>query len=139
MLKANNYYNPRTHPERSKGRRNVVIDQMVKNNYLTAEKGEAYKAKPLKIKYRVISYNQGPAPYFLEMLKPQLLKWCENNTNEDGNPYNLYTDGLKITSTVDYNLQYYAQLSVKEYMKNLQRVFDSRWRYRDLLRKIRKL
>lgn len=134
MLKANNYYNPRTHPERSKGRRNVVIDQMVKNDYLTAEQGEKYKAQPLEIKYRVISYNQGPAPYFLEMLKPQLLKWCENNTNDDGEPYNLYTDGLKITTTVDYNLQYYAQMSVKEYMKNLQRVFDSRWKYRDLFK-----
>lgn len=134
MLKANNYYNPRTHPERSKGRRNVVIDQMVKNDYLTAEQGEKYKALPLKIKYRVISYNQGPAPYFLEMLKPQLLEWCENNNNEDGEPYNLYTDGLKITTTVDYNLQYYAQMSVKEYMKNLQRVFDSRWKYRDIFK-----
>ena len=134
MLKANNYYNPRTHPERSKGRRNVVIDQMVKNNYLTSEQGEKYKAQPLKIKYRVISYNQGPAPYFLEMLKPQLLDWCENHTNENGDTYNLYTDGLKITTTIDYNLQYYAQLSVKEYMKNLQKVFDNRMKYGDIFK-----
>jgi penicillin-binding protein 1A len=134
MLKANNYYNPRTHPERSKGRRDVVIAQMVKNNYLTEEQGEKYKAQPLKIKYRVISYNQGPAPYFLEILKPQLLEWCENHTNEDGDPYNLYTDGLKITTTIDYNLQYYAQLSVKEYMKNIQRVFDSRMKFRDIFK-----
>ncbi len=132
MLKANNYYNPRTHPERAKGRRNVVIDQMVKYDYITEKEAEKYKAEPLEIKYRVISYNQGPAPYFLELLKPQLLDWCETHTNDDGKPYNLYTDGLKISTTIDYNLQYYAQLSVKEYMKNLQNVFDNHWKNRDI-------
>jgi len=134
MLKANNYYNPRTHPERAKGRRDVVIGQMVKYDYLTDEEAKQYKAKPLGIKYRLISYNQGPAPYFLEYLKPQLLKWCENHLNEKGDPYNLYTDGLRIKTTLDYNLQYYAQQSVKEYMKNLQRVFDNHWKSRDIFK-----
>ncbi len=134
MLKANNYYNPRTHPERAKGRRDVVIDQMVKYEYLTAEQAEKYKAKPLKIHYRLISYNQGPAPYFVEMLKPELLEWCRTHENERGENYNLYTDGLKITTTLDYNLQIYAQQSVKEYMKDLQKVFDNHWRYRDIFK-----
>ncbi len=134
MLKANNYYNPRTHPERALGRRNVVIDQMVKSNYLNAEEAEKQKEKPLGIKYRLISYNQGPAPYFLEMLRPELLKWCKNNVNEKGDPYNLYTDGLKITTTIDYNLQYYAKQSVREYMRNLQKVFDNHWKSRDMFK-----
>lgn len=132
MLKANNYYNPRTHPERAKNRRNVVIEQMAKYDYLSDEEAENYKNKPLDLDYRIISYNQGPAPYFLEMLKPELLDWCETHTNDNGKPYNLYTDGLKISTTLDYNLQYYAQLSVKEYMKNLQRVFDNHWKNRDI-------
>jgi len=134
MLKANNYYNPRTHPERAQGRRDVVIDLMVKNDYLTAEQAEKYKAKPLKIHYRLISYNQGPAPYFVEMLKPELMEWCSTHTNEKGEHYNLYTDGLKITTTLDYNLQIYAQQSVKEYMKDLQNVFDNHWKYRDIFK-----
>ncbi len=134
MLKANNYYNPRTHPERAVKRRNVVIGQMAKYEYITVLQAEEFKAKPLGIKYQVISYNQGPAPYFLEKLKPQLLEWCENNTNENDDPYNLYTDGLKIQTTIDYNLQYYAQQSVKEYMKNLQQVFDNHWKSRDLFK-----
>jgi len=134
MLKANNYYNPRTHPERAIERRNVVIGQMAKYEYITVLQAEEFKAKPLGIKYQVISYNQGPAPYFLEKLKPQLLEWCENNTNENDDPYNLYTDGLKIQTTIDYNLQYYAQQSVKEYMKNLQQVFDNHWKSRDLFK-----
>ena len=134
MLKANNYYNPRTHPDRALGRRNVVIDLMVKNDYLNAADAEKYKEKPLGVHYRLISYNQGPAPYFLERLKPELLDWCEDNLNEKGEPYNLYTDGLKITTTIDYNLQRYAQQSVKEYMKNLQKVFDNHWKSRDIFR-----
>ena len=134
MLKANNYYNPRTHPERALGRRNVVIDLMVKNGYLNEKQAAVYKEKPLGVKYRLISYNQGPSPYFLEMLKPELLEWCSENTNEKGDLYNLYTDGLKITTTIDYNLQIYAQQSVKEYMKDLQKVFDNHWKGRDIFR-----
>ncbi len=134
MLKANNYYNPRTHPDRALGRRNVVIDLMVKNNCLGEEQAVKYKEKPLGIKYQLISYNVGPAPYFVEMIKPELLEWCRNNTNPDGDPYNLYTDGLKITTTIDYNLQLYAQQSVREYMKDLQKVFDNHWKNRDIFK-----
>ncbi len=131
MLKANNSYNPRLHPERSKERRNVVISQMVKNNYLTEAEGEVFKSKPLKLNYRRISYNEGPAPYFLEMLKPELEEWCSNNQKENGDSYNLYTDGLKIETTINYDFQYYAQQSVKEHMGNLQSVFDAHWKSSD--------
>ena len=134
MLKANNYYNPNSNPDRAKERRNVVLDQMVKKQYLTEAKAEQYKAKPLGLKYQVISYNQGPASYFMERLRPQLVEWCKKNNNEDGEPYNLFTDGLKIKTTIDYNLQIYARQSVNEYMKNLQGVFDNHWKGRDLFK-----
>ena len=132
MLKANNYYNPRVHPERATERRNIVIGQMAKYEYISKQQAEEFKAKPLELKYRVISYNQGPAPYFLEKLKPQLIEWCKKNRNKNDEAYNLYTDGLKIKTTIDYNLQFYAQQSVKEYMKNLQNVFDNHWKSRDI-------
>ena len=131
MLKANNAYNPRLFPERSKERRNVVIGQMVKNGFLTAEQGSVFQAKPLKIRYRRISYNEGPAPYFMEMLKPELLKWCKEHQKDNGDPYNLYTDGLRIRTTLNYDFQYFAQQSVKEYMQNLQQVFNSHWNNAD--------
>ncbi len=133
-LKANNYYNPNLNPDRAKERRNVVIDQMAKNKYITAAKAEVFKAKPLGLNYRVISYNQGPAPYFMERLRPQIVKWCKQNNNMEGEPYNLFTDGLIIRTTIDYNLQIYAEQSVKEYMKNLQGVFDNHWKGRDLFK-----
>jgi len=131
MLKANNRYNPRLNPEKSKDRRNVVIAQMVKNDFLTEEEGRYFSEKPLEIHYKRISYNEGPAPYFVEMLKPELLDWCEEHIKENGKPYNLYTDGLIIKTTLNYDYQYYARQSVAEYMKNLQNVFDDHWKNRD--------
>jgi len=107
---------------------------MKKNEYITAEQAEMYKAKPLVLKYSPITYNQGPAPYFTERLKPQLLDWCKENKKENGENYNLYTDGLIITTTLEYNLQFYAQQSVKDYMKNLQKVFDNHWKSRDIFK-----
>ncbi|KAF0235996.1 MAG: penicillin-binding protein [Prolixibacteraceae bacterium] len=134
MLKANNYYNPHNNPDRAKERRNVVLDQMAKNGVITDTEAEKYKAMPMVIKYSVITYNQGPAPYFTERLKPELVRWCKQNKKENGEPYNLFTDGLKITTTIDYTLQFYAQQSMKEHMKNLQSVFDAHWKPRDLFK-----
>jgi len=134
MLKANNYYNPHSNPDRAKERRNIVLDQMAKNDYITDKEAEKFKAMPLEIKYSVITYNQGPAPYFAERLKPQLVNWCKQNIKENGEPYNLFTDGLRITTTIDYSLQLYAQQSMMEQMKNLQSVFDAHWKSRDLFK-----
>ncbi|HKL33285.1 MAG TPA: transglycosylase domain-containing protein, partial [Tangfeifania sp.] len=131
MLQANNRYNPRMNPENSKQRRDVVISQMVKNEYLSESAGDSIMDLPLEINYRRISYNEGPAAYFVEMLKPELLEWCANHTNEEGEPYNLYTDGLKISTTINYDYQYFARQSVTEYMENLQNVFNNHWKDSD--------
>ncbi len=134
MLKANNYYNPHSNPDRARERRNVVIDLMAKHEYISKEEAGDFKAFPLVLKYSPISYTQGPAPYFVERLKPQLLKWCKEHQKEDGENYNLFTDGLVISTTIEYNLQVYAQQSVKDYMKNLQNVFDNHWKGRDIFK-----
>ena len=131
MLKANNLYNPRLNPELSKERRNIVIHQMVKEGYISREEGEVFESKPLGVRYRRISYNEGPAPYFLELIKPELLRWCLNNKKENGDSYNLYTDGLKISTTINYDCQNFAQEAVREQMANLQNVFDDHWKNAD--------
>jgi penicillin-binding protein 1A len=131
MLKANNSYNPRKYPDRAKERRNTVIGQMVKYGYLGEAEGAAHKDEPLKLKYSVINFNQGPAPYFTERLRPQLLEWCENHYKADGTSYNLYTDGLKIKTTINFDMQRYAEQSVAEHMKKLQQIFEQHWENRD--------
>jgi penicillin-binding protein 1A len=128
LLKANNAYNPRLYPEKSIQRRNTVIRQMQKYNHLTAVEADKYCKTPLGLKYNFLTYNTGPAPYFREMIRLQLEKWCADNIKEDGTPYNLYTDGLKIFTTIDFRMQKYAENAMKQQMKELQSTFDKEWK-----------
>lgn len=127
MLKANNSYNPRKNPERSLERRNVVIDQMMKNDYITSADAAKYKAEPLGLTYNLITYSEGPAPYLIEKLRPFLQDWCENHQKDDQTPYNLFSDGLKIRTTIDFDMQIAAENAVADQMKNLQKLFDGIW------------
>jgi len=97
MLKATYSYNPRLFPDRSRVRRNVVLNQMVKYKYLPKSRADSLKKLPIELEYNKISYHQGLAPYYRERLKTELLAWCAANENEDGDAYNLYTSGLRST------------------------------------------
>ena len=113
LLKANNYYNPHTNPERSIQRRNIVINQMLKHNYITPQQADKYSHDPLGLKYNYLVYNTGLGAYFRELIRPQLEEWCTENNKPDGNHYNLYTDGLKIVTTIDSRMQLYAELAMQ--------------------------
>jgi len=131
MLKANNYYNPRTNPERSLQRRNIVISQMSKYKYITSDQAKSFISAPLGIKYNYLVYNTGPGAYFRELIRPQLEEWCSENTKADGTPYNLYTDGLHIVTTLDFRMQRYAEMAMQEKMKELQSTFEKHWDGKD--------
>jgi penicillin-binding protein 1A len=128
MLKANNVFNPRLHPGKSVERRNVVIDQMIRYKFISKAEGDRYKRMPLGLQYSLITYNQGPAPYFLEYIRPVLQQWCRKHLKEDGKPYNLYTDGLRIYTTVNYKMQNFATQAINTHMKFMQSVFDKHWK-----------
>lgn len=130
MLKATTSYNPRLYGERSLGRRNVVLSLMEKHGYLGAEALEVLKEKPLKLNYNTSSHNEGLATYFREHLRLKLNKWCKENKKADGTNYNVYTDGLKIYTTIDSRMQKYAELSMQEHLKDLQKLFDAHWKDR---------
>lgn len=127
MLKATTYYNPRLHPERAKKRRDVVLNQMAKYEYITEQEGEAYKALPLKLNYTRENHNEGLATYFREQLRLELVSWCKNHLTPDGRRYNLYTDGLKIYTTLNATMQQLAEESVEEQMGDLQKMFNEHW------------
>jgi penicillin-binding protein 1A len=101
---------------------------MQKYSHLTEAEANRYCQQPLGLKYNYLVYNTGPAPYFREMLRPQMEKWCAENNKEDGTPYNLYTDGLKIYTTIDSRMQKYAENAMKAHMKELQATFDKEWK-----------
>lgn len=123
MLKATHNYNPRLFPARAVQRRNLVIAQMAKYEFISEEQKERLQAKPLALDYNNVAHNTGMAPYFRAYLKQELLEWCRENRKEDGNTYNLYTDGLKIYTTIDSRLQAHAERAMKKQMKSLQQKF----------------
>ncbi|MGC9343710.1 MAG: transglycosylase domain-containing protein, partial [Bacteroidales bacterium] len=124
MLKGTTYYNPHKYPERAKQRRNVVLSQMEKYTYLDRETAQKLMDMPLGVNYNPIGHNNGLAPYLREYLRPMLQKWCESHKKPNGEPYNLYTDGLKIYTTIDGDLQNYAEKAVGKHMPGLQELLD---------------
>ncbi|MEO5980426.1 MAG: transglycosylase domain-containing protein [Chryseolinea sp.] len=123
MLKATHRYNPRIYPERSKQRRDVVLAQMEKYKFITAAECKTYQEKPLILKYHRLSQNEGLAPYFRSYIKTELMLWCREHQKPDGSPYNIYTDGLKIYTTIDSRLQSFAEDALKTQMSILQEKF----------------
>lgn len=131
MLKGPSLYHPVKHPERSQDRRNVVLRQMQKYGYLTLEETDSLCAVPMKLTYSVDGHSEGLATYFREHLRLELDKILREYKKPDGTPYNLYSDGLKIYTTLDARLQRYAEQAVFEHMPQLQAVFNREWRRGD--------
>lgn len=130
MLKATTTYNPRKYPERSAARRNVVLSQMVKYGFLSPTLADSLKKEPIQLEYKYLTHNEGLATYFRAHLRQELLQWCATKTKPDGTPYNLYTDGLKIYTTLNATMQSYAEEAVKEQMSGLQKQFYAHWKGR---------
>lgn len=123
MAKNPSVYNPKRNPELMQTRRNVVYLQMVKNEMMTREQYDTLKERPIELKFNRQNHLEGQAPYFREYLRSYMADWIENNPKPDGSKYNLYTDGLKIYTTIDSRLQKYAEEAVNEHMTNLQKKF----------------
>lgn len=127
MLKATTGYNPRMHPKRATARRNVVLSQMGKYGFLTAKQMDSLQQTPMELKYNRQDHNEGLATYFRTQLSKELQRWAAEHKKEDGSPYNLYSDGLKIYTTLDSRLQLYAEEAVKTHIQELQQVFYKHW------------
>jgi penicillin-binding protein 1A len=123
MLKATYGYNPRIFPEKSLSRRNLVLQAMANNELLSPEKKDSLIDIPIELDYREFDNNDGLAPYFREEVRKKMQKWSLAE-REDGNEYNIYTDGLKIYTTLDYNMQYWAEAAMREHMALLQGQFE---------------
>jgi penicillin-binding protein 1A len=128
MLKGPSYYHPVKHPERALTRRNTVLNQMYKYKYISEYDFNKYKRNPLSIKYQKEGHNEGSGTYFREVLRQELDELLSTTTKSDGTPYNLYTDGLIIQTTIDIGLQKAAEESVAAQMAVVQKSFDAQWK-----------
>ncbi len=124
MLKATTYFNPRTQPERATARRNIVLGQLARYEYVSPEQADSLKQLSLVIDYNPITHNQGPAPYFRETLRMQITKLIDQYNQRNQTDYNLYTDGLKIYTTIDYDLQLQAETALKNQLSRQQKMME---------------
>ncbi|MBR4363659.1 MAG: transglycosylase domain-containing protein [Prevotella sp.] len=156
LCKNPSYFNPVRNPERCRDRRNVVLMQMVKEDYLSEDDYRKYSAEPLALNFHVSDHKDGVAAYFRDFLrrymmakKPErsmypswnylryhidsiyweedpLYGWCNKNRKKNGEPYNIYTDGLRVFTTIDSRMQKYAEQAIDEHVvKYLQPAFDN--------------
>lgn len=130
MLKGTSLFNPYRKPGNAFKRRNVVLGQMEKYGFLSKKEVDSLQLIPLKTDYKLLSHHSGMAPYFREYLRLQLQDWCKTHFKENGDPYDLYRDGLKVYTTIDYDLQQDAELAMEDHMRKLQDDFNRHWRYR---------
>jgi penicillin-binding protein 1A len=133
MLKGSSIYEPIRHPKNSIDRRNTVLGQMVvaKGHYLTEPEAARLKAKPLITNYKQIDENIGIAPYYRRALIDVMKEWCRTNKNpKTGDPYDLFTDGLKIYTTIDSRMQKYAEEAMQAHMPNVQSKLNYTFKFR---------
>jgi penicillin-binding protein 1A len=157
MAKNPSLFNPIRRPEMVRARRNVVLSQMNKNGYLTDAEYNSYKVLPLNLNFHKEDYKSTPGTYFTEYLRTMLnaprperenyrawqlqqfhedsvewdnnplYGWCTKNPKPDGKLYDIYTDGLRIYSTIDMRMQAYAEKAVITHLsKNVQPLFNER-------------
>ena len=155
LCKNPSYYNPVRNPERSRDRRNVVLGQMLKEGYLTQADYDKYSAEPMQLHFHIADHKDGLATYFRDFLrryltakKPEralyaswnmvkyhidsinwvsdpLYGWCNKNKKRNGDYYSIYTDGLRVHTTIDSRMQKYAEQAVYEHVvKFLQPIFN---------------
>ena len=126
MFKNSSLYNPLQNPVGTKNRRNVVLSQLAKYDYIDDDWRDSLQALPITLRYSPETHQQGPAAYFREYLRAYLKDWAskEENKKPDGTSYDIYRDGLRVFTTIDSRMQRYAEEAVSEHMPRLQKQFS---------------
>jgi len=121
LLKATTTYNPKINPKNSLKRRNLVLENLMVHNVITPDQYDSLKKIPIRLQYKIERNYDGNALYFREAVAAQLEVWCKDNDID------LYSDGLKIYTTIDTRMQKYAEESVDKQMRIVQSNFNSHW------------
>ncbi len=130
VVNAPTRYSPVRNPNNAFNRRNLVLKKMAENGYITDAECDSISQIPIDMShFSIKDHNTGQATYFREFLRGELNDWAKNTTRADGQPYNIYRDGLRIYTTIDSRMQRYAEEAVKEFMgKELQPMFYKHWK-----------
>ena len=123
MLKNSSLFNPKRRPEMTRDRRNVVFQQMYRNDFITKEERDSLQQLPLTLEFTPDSHREGLATYFRTYVKQYMQKWVKDNPKADGERYDIYRDGLRIYTTIDSRLQALGEQAMEQHMKKLQDEF----------------
>ena len=125
MVNGPTLYNPRRNPKMALDRRNLVLERMATNGYITNVQADRLKTKPIVLNYKKMDETQGLAPYFRMVLGQEMKKWCKEHTKPNGDNYDLYRDGLRIYTTLNPRMQVYAEEAVSKHMSYMQKILNS--------------
>jgi len=123
MLTNPSLFNPVRRPEKALKRRNIVLGQLVRNGHLEASAKDLLEKKPIVLDFHPESHLDGTATYFREYLRDYMRNWVKDHKNPEGEEYDIYSDGLKIYTTIDSKIQEHAEEAVQAHIKNLQEEF----------------
>ena len=124
MINGPTKYNPNRNPKLAIERRNLVLNRMAGQKYITDDQATQLKALPLVTNFKKLDENNGLGPYFRSYLGEYMKKWCKEHKKNNGDAYNLYRDGLKIYTTINPRMQLYAEEAVARHMAYLQKEFN---------------
>lgn len=125
MVNAPYAYNPRIFPPRAMQKRNAVLNDMARNHFISEAEASRLKNNPIRLNYRKLDESTGLAPYFRDVLRDQMKRWCKEHEKSNGDNYNIYRDGLKIYTTINPRMQLYAEEAVAKQMSALQKNYWS--------------
>lgn len=129
VVNAPTRYSPILNPEASRDRRDLVINQMAKYDYISEPEADSLTSQPIDLSdYNVMSHKTGIARYFREHIRGKLKEWCNTHYKPNGDTYDLYKDGLKIYTTINSTMQKYAEQAVQQHLgQDLQPAFNKHW------------
>jgi len=130
VVNAPSKFSPRRHPDNAINRRNLVLKRMETNGYITEAEYDSISQIPIDLShFGVLDHNAGQATYFREFLRGEMHEWAKTHFKQDGTPYNIYKDGLRIYTTIDSRMQQYAEEAVREHLAlDLQPAFYEHWK-----------
>lgn len=131
MLNGPSLYNPQKRPELAKERRDLVLDRMFEAGYLNKKQVENLTSKPIILNFHNPDFREGIATYFREYLRQELKNWCDKNPKPDGTKWDIYKDGLRVYTTIDSRMQFYAEEAAKLHLAYLQSTFFTEWKDRE--------
>ena len=130
VVNAPSKFSPRRHPDNAINRRNLVLKRMETSGYITEAEYDSISQIPIDLShFGVLDHNAGQATYFREFLRGEMHEWAKTHFKQDGTPYNIYKDGLRIYTTIDSRMQQYAEEAVREHLAlDLQPAFYEHWK-----------